>query len=87
MKTFDEQYQEYWQTVEAYLNGLYADKTPWADLYEAMRYSLLAGGKRIRPVLALAFASAGGADWRPAVPAACGMERMHTASLIHDDLP
>ena len=87
MKTFAEQYQEYLEAVESYLNGLYADKTPWADLYEAMRYSLLAGGKRIRPVLALAFANAGGADWRAAVPAACGMELMHTASLIHDDLP
>ena len=87
MKTFAEQYQEYLEAVETYLNGLYADKTPWADLYEAMRYSLLAGGKRIRPVMTLAFAAAGGADWRTAIPIACALELVHTYSLIHDDLP
>ena len=54
---------------------------------EAMRYSLLAGGKRIRPVLALAFARLCGGDWREALPFACGVEMVHTYSLIHDDLP
>ena len=87
MKDFARQYDEYRQDVETYLNGLYAETPPYADLYESMRYSLLAGGKRIRPVLTLAFAAAGGADWRQALPMACALELMHTASLIHDDLP
>ncbi|MBQ6985392.1 MAG: polyprenyl synthetase family protein, partial [Oscillibacter sp.] len=82
---FTRQYDEYHQAVEAYLDGLFTEKTSWADLYEAMRYSLLAGGKRIRPVLTLAFAAAGGADWRPALPVGCAVELVHTFSLIHDD--
>ena len=54
---------------------------------EAMRYSLLAGGKRIRPVLALAFARLCGGIWQEALPFACAVEMVHTYSLIHDDLP
>ncbi len=54
---------------------------------EAMRYSVLAGGKRLRPVLALLAAEACGADPRLALPAACALEMVHTYSLIHDDLP
>ncbi|MGB7587660.1 MAG: polyprenyl synthetase family protein [Solirubrobacterales bacterium] len=56
-------------------------------LEEAMRYSLLAGGKRIRPVLALATARALGGDPGHYLPAACAIELIHTYSLIHDDLP
>ena len=56
-------------------------------LAESMRYSLLAGGKRIRPVLALAFCDALGGDTEKALPAACALEMIHTYSLIHDDLP
>ena len=56
-------------------------------LCEAMRYSLLAGGKRIRPVLVLAFNKACGGKEENAVPLACAVEMMHTYSLIHDDLP
>jgi geranylgeranyl pyrophosphate synthase len=52
-----------------------------------MRYSLLAGGKRIRPVLTLAFCAAGGGDEEKALPVACAVEMLHTYSLIHDDLP
>ena len=52
-----------------------------------MRYSVLAGGKRIRPVLTLEFARLGGADWRTALPYACALELVHNYSLIHDDLP
>ncbi len=84
---FARQYDEYREAVEAHLGGLFAEKAPWADLYEAMRYSLLAGGKRVRPVLTLAFAAAGGADWRLALPVGCALELVHTYSLIHDDLP
>ena len=61
-------------------------------LAEAMRYSLLAGGKRLRPILVLAAADAvarrtGAAVWDLALPAACAVEFIHTYSLIHDDLP
>jgi geranylgeranyl diphosphate synthase, type II len=58
-----------------------------AGLSEAMRYSLLAGGKRVRPVLALGTARALSADPRRYLPAACALEMIHTYSLIHDDLP
>jgi geranylgeranyl diphosphate synthase, type II len=56
-------------------------------LREAMEYSLHAGGKRIRPVLALAACEAFGGNGRAALPAACAIEMIHTYSLIHDDLP
>jgi geranylgeranyl diphosphate synthase type II len=56
-------------------------------LAEAMRYSLLGGGKRLRPILALMAAEACGADPNSAMPAACALEMVHTYSLIHDDLP
>lgn len=83
-----ERFEEYRQAVEDYLAGLFADKPHWADLYASMRYSLLAGGKRIRPVLTLEFAHlAGLEDWRAALPVACALELVHTYSLIHDDLP
>ncbi len=52
-----------------------------------MRYSLLAGGKRIRPVLVLEFCRVCGGDWRAALPFAASIEMVHTYSLIHDDLP
>jgi geranylgeranyl diphosphate synthase type II len=58
-----------------------------AGLEEAMRYSLLAGGKRVRPVLTLAIARSLGAAPRDYLPAACAIELIHTYSLIHDDLP
>lgn len=57
------------------------------ELYEAMRYSLLGGGKRIRPFLVLAFCRMHGGDERAAVPYACAIEALHTYSLIHDDMP
>jgi geranylgeranyl diphosphate synthase type II len=60
---------------------------PTAGLQEAMRYSLLAGGKRVRPVLALATARALGAEPERFLPVACAIELIHTYSLIHDDLP
>ena len=84
---FDARYQDYRQAVEEFLDSLFTDKPHWADLYESMRYSLLAGGKRIRPVLTLEFARLAGMDWKQAVPVACALELVHTYSLIHDDLP
>ena len=86
-REFDAKYSAYRQAVEAYLDGLFMDKPHWADLYESMRYSLLAGGKRIRPVLTLEFARLAGLEWEKAVPVACALELVHTYSLIHDDLP
>jgi geranylgeranyl diphosphate synthase type II len=74
--------------VEQYLAALRFDvDAESAGLEEAMRYSLLAGGKRIRPVLALATASAIGRDPAWVLPLAASIELIHTYSLIHDDLP
>ena len=74
--------------VDGALEGLRFSSTPsTAGIEEAMRYSLLAGGKRIRPVLSLATARAIGADPEHFLPAACAIELIHTYSLIHDDLP
>lgn len=85
---FDQRYSTYRQAVETYLSGLFSEKPHWADLYESMRYSLLAGGKRIRPVLTLEFARLCGLEnWQTALPVGCALELVHTYSLIHDDLP
>ena len=74
--------------IEAYLEGLRFSEEPATDgLEEAMRYSLLAGGKRIRPVLALATAHAVGMPTEDVLPLAGALELIHTYSLIHDDLP
>lgn len=58
-----------------------------ATIHKAMRYSLFAGGKRMRPALCLAAAEACGGTWKQAMPMACAVECIHTYSLIHDDLP
>lgn len=58
-----------------------------ATIHKAMRYSLFAGGKRLRPILTLAAAEACGGDAAAAIPAACAVECIHTYSLVHDDLP
>jgi len=74
--------------VEEFLEGLDFGAAPAArPLVEAMRYSLLAGGKRVRPVLCLAVAERLGAPPRRLLPFACALELIHTYSLIHDDLP
>ena len=87
-QVFQTRYGAYRTAVESYLETLFAGKPDWRDLYESMRYSLLAGGKRIRPVLTLEFARlAGLEDWKTALPVACALELVHTYSLIHDDLP
>jgi geranylgeranyl diphosphate synthase type II len=74
--------------VERYLEDMRFSEEPLtAGLEEAMRYSLLGGGKRIRPVLALATARAVGLQPREILPLAAALELIHTYSLIHDDLP
>ena len=76
------------EEVERYLERMRFSEEPLtAGLEESMRYSLLAGGKRIRPVLALATARALGLDHAEVLPLAGAIELIHTYSLIHDDLP
>lgn len=81
-------YNEYKQNIEKYLSE-YFDLSDKAHiiLLDAMRYSLLSGGKRIRPVLAMEFCRISGGAPVDALPVACGVEMLHTYSLIHDDLP
>ena len=77
----------YQKTIETALEG-YAGQWPdYGPIREAMAYSLLSGGKRIRPVLTLAVCRLFGGEEAKALPLACGLEMMHTSSLIHDDLP
>ena len=79
-------YKEY---IEDYLAGIYAEfaDLPQKQLFEAMEYSLLAGGKRLRPIFAFDFCRMCGGDWHDAAPFAAAIEMIHTYSLIHDDLP
>jgi geranylgeranyl diphosphate synthase type II len=74
------------ELVEGYLRSL-AFAAEIGGLDEALRYSLEAGGKRIRPVLCLAVAEAAGGDPEKALPAGAALELVHTFSLVHDDLP
>ena len=80
---------EYKEKIEAALDACFqtAKDLPQSGLAEAMRYSLLAGGKRIRPTLVLEFCRISGGDVDAAMPVACAIEMLHTYSLIHDDLP
>jgi geranylgeranyl diphosphate synthase type II len=76
------------ELIERYLEQLrFSTEEGTRGLEEAMRYSLLAGGKRIRPVLALATATATGREPESVLPLAAALELIHTYSLIHDDLP
>jgi geranylgeranyl diphosphate synthase type II len=81
------QYAAYQAAIETYLADLFNEDKPYGKLFESIRYSILAGGKRIRPVLTLEFARLGGIDWHLALPYACALELVHNYSLIHDDLP
>ncbi len=86
---FEHQNAMYRQFVESYLSGIYKkfDDQPQKPLFEAVEYSLLAGGKRLRPIFALDFCRMCGGDWQAAAPFAAAIEMIHTYSLIHDDLP
>ena len=81
--------REYKAYIEQFLRDWYArfDGEPQKLLFDAMNYSLQAGGKRLRPVMAFEFCRMCGADWRDAAPLAAAVEMIHTYSLIHDDLP
>lgn len=74
------------QLVEAALDSSLPITRP-EKIYEAMRYSLLAGGKRLRPILCLTTCELMGGTSEMALPTACALEMIHTMSLIHDDLP
>jgi len=75
------------ELVNGYLEECLSRTAQPGRLKEAMAYSLMAGGKRLRPILCLAGAEAVGGEAEDAMPAACALEMIHTYSLIHDDLP
>jgi geranylgeranyl diphosphate synthase type II len=80
--------QEQRETVEKALALILPEpEGPAADVVKAMKYSLFAGGKRLRPILCIAGAEALGVDGSHVMPVACALEMIHTYSLIHDDLP
>src|SRR5687768_2720202 len=80
--------QESTEAVNRALDGfLPKAKTKPSTIHTAMRYSLFAGGKRLRPALCIAAAEACGGNRADAMPFACAVECIHTYSLIHDDLP
>ena len=89
MMEFEARSLQYRQHVENALSDFYNQfqDQPQKPLFEAIRYSLLAGGKRLRPIFAFEFCRMCGADWTQATPFACAIEMIHTYSLIHDDLP
>ena len=89
MQKFDELNKAYLEAIENYLETkcFCYDNEPQKALFEAMRYSLLAGGKRLRPIFVLDFCRMCGGNWEKALPFAAAVEMVHTYSLIHDDLP
>ena len=85
---FKEKYDQYRKEVERALDeSIAADDPDYAGLIEAMRYSLLSGGKRIRAILVLEFCRLFSGEYADAMPFACAIEMIHAYSLIHDDLP
>lgn len=84
-----ERFREYREYIEDYLERYYNrfDSAPQKILFDSMKYSLLAGGKRLRPIFAFEFCRLCGEDWKTAAPFAGAIEMIHTYSLIHDDLP
>ena len=86
---FEEQNKAYSAFITEYLDQLCfrQENQPQKTLFESMRYSLLAGGKRIRPIFVFDVCRMCGGDWRQAAPFAAAVEMIHTYSLIHDDLP
>ncbi len=86
---FEIQSREYREYIEGFLKEFYErfHSEPQKPLFEAMEYSLLAGGKRLRPIFAFDFCRMCGGDWKKAAPFAAAIEMIHTYSLIHDDLP
>ena len=86
---YDVQMKKYLDYIEEYLDTscFQYNNQPQQCLFDAMRYSLLAGGKRLRPIFVFDFCRMCGGDWEKAAPFAAAIEMVHTYSLIHDDLP
>ena len=86
---YKDQYSRYQTAIESYLDSVcfQYDSEPQQTLFHAMRYSLLAGGKRLRPIFVFDFCRMVGGDWQTSLPFAAAVEMIHTYSLIHDDLP
>lgn len=87
MSEFQAQTQADKALIEDALARAFKGREPHGDIYDAMNYSLLAGGKRLRPILVLETCRMCGGDPMTALPFACAIEMVHTYSLIHDDLP
>lgn len=87
MMNLNETLAEKRRLIEAYLETQFLESADHQILLDAMRYSLLAGGKRLRPVLCMSFCELCGGSAETALPAAAAIEMVHTYSLIHDDLP
>ncbi|HOK42842.1 MAG TPA: polyprenyl synthetase family protein, partial [Thermoclostridium caenicola] len=85
---YHQKFDAYRNLVEEWLKErITVPELPEKTLFEAMRYSLTAGGKRLRPVLSLAVCDMLGGDREAVMPFACAVELIHTSSLIHDDPP
>ena len=89
MQNFESRSREYREYIEKYLSDFYEQfhDLPQKALFDSIEYSLLAGGKRLRPTFAFDFCRMAGGDWKAAAPFAAAIEMIHTYSLIHDDLP
>ena len=88
MNTFEAQLKDNAKIIDLALDGYLPKVTDFPkELHEAMRYSTMAGGKRIRPIMVMEAAKLFGLSYDKVLPTACGIEMIHTYSLIHDDLP
>ena len=88
MATIDARSGMYKDAIETYFDKqCFLHDEPQQKLFSAIRYSLLAGGKRLRPIFVFDFCRMCGGDWENAIPFAAAVEMIHTYSLIHDDLP
>ena len=85
----DDRSREYREHIESFLQQWYDrfQSEPQRKLFDAMKYSLMAGGKRLRPILAFELCRLCCGDWKQATPFAAAVEMIHTYSLVHDDLP
>ena len=88
MNNIKELLKEQIKFTDGYLDKYLAEKdNPQNIIYKAMRYSVFAGGKRLRPILMMNTCKMCGGDVNEVIPFACALEMIHTYSLIHDDLP
>ena len=88
MEAMQQKMKAYMQQIDRYLaDAIPSTPTPYEKLTNAMSYSLTAGGKRLRPILTMEFCRLCGGDSFSALPVGCGVEMLHTYTLIHDDMP